>query len=31
MTSQFQELAEIRDIAAANKVDMMISLGDCLR
>ena len=26
--SQFQELAEIRDIAKANKVDMMISLGD---
>jgi DNA repair exonuclease SbcCD nuclease subunit len=26
--SQFQELLEIRDIAAANKVDMMISLGD---
>jgi predicted phosphodiesterase len=25
---QFQELSEIRDIAAANKVDMMISLGD---
>lgn len=26
--SQFQELGEIRDIAAANKVDMMVSLGD---
>lgn len=26
--SQFQELSEIRDIAVANKVDMMISLGD---
>lgn len=25
---QFQELSEIRDIAAANKVDMMINLGD---
>jgi DNA repair exonuclease SbcCD nuclease subunit len=25
---QFLELSEIRDIAAANKVDMMISLGD---
>ena len=26
--SEFQELSEIRDIAAANKIDMMISLGD---
>lgn len=27
-TQQFQEFSEIRDIAATNKVDMMISLGD---